>query len=58
MYSISNRQRDEIISLLQAFVERDADKSLQAHNRRRRAMLLVRKLERKQKYGTRPARKE
>lgn len=51
MYSISNKQRDEVLALLKAFIEDGSDKSLRAMNRRRRAMLLVRNLEKRKPYG-------
>lgn len=50
MYSISNRQRDEVLALLRVFVETNDDKSLQAVNRRRRAVLLMRNLEKRKPY--------
>jgi hypothetical protein len=53
MYSISNKQRDDILTLLKAFAESSNDKSLQALNRCRRAMLLVRKLEKRKPHGKR-----
>jgi hypothetical protein len=53
MYSISNKQRDDILTLLKAFAESSNDKSLQALNRRRRAMLLVRNLEKRKPHGKR-----
>ncbi|MBO7307903.1 MAG: hypothetical protein J6U59_07735 [Alistipes sp.] len=53
MYSISNKQRDDILTLLKAFAESNNDKSLQALNRCRRAMLLVRNLEKRKPYGKR-----
>jgi hypothetical protein len=53
MYSISNKQRDDILTLLKAFAESSNDKSLQALNRCRRAMLLVRNLEKRKPHGKR-----
>lgn len=53
MYSISNKQRDDILTLLKAFAESNNDKSLQALNRRRRAMLLVRNLEKRKPHDKR-----
>jgi hypothetical protein len=53
MYSISNKQRDDILTLLKAFAESSNDKSLQALNRCRRAMLLVRNLEKRKPHDKR-----
>lgn len=50
MYSISNKQRDEVLALLRAFVETNEDKSLQSVNRRRRAVLLMRNIEKRKPY--------
>lgn len=51
MYNISNKQRDEVLALLKAFIDGDSNKSLRAMNNRRRAMLLVRNLEKRKPYG-------
>lgn len=50
MYNISNKQRDEVLALLKAFIDGDSNKSLRAMNNRRRAMLLVRNLEKRKPY--------
>lgn len=57
MYSISNKQRDDILTLLKAFAESSNDKSLQALNRCRRAILLVRNLEKRTPDNKSPAAK-
>lgn len=57
MYSISDKQRDDILTLLKAFAESSNDKSLQALNRCRRAILLVRNLEKRTPYNKSPTAK-
>lgn len=54
MYSISNKQRDEVLALLRAFVEINEDKSLQSVNRRRRAVLLMRNIGKRKPYDKKP----
>lgn len=54
MYTISNKQRDDIISLLKAFASEREGSDLRKVNMRRRALLLARKIEkRKQQKPTR-----
>lgn len=48
MYKISNKQWREIIALLSAYATEPCDGSTIARNKRRRALLMVRRLSKKQ----------
>ncbi len=53
MYEISNRQHDDIIEMLTAFVGRDDRRgSLREQNRYRRARLLIRDLKKRKQVTT------
>lgn len=54
MYTISNRQWREIIALLGAYAIEPSDGSTTARNKRRRALLMVRKLAKKQMVRSPP----
>lgn len=54
MYTISNRQWREIIALLGAYATEPSDGSTTARNKRRRALLMVRKLAKKKMVRSPP----
>lgn len=56
MYSISNKQYSDIMKILSAFTQQlPCGGDIQAKNRRRKAMLLMRDMKKRKPYDKRPA---